>query len=131
MIPNKKPTSMDIREKISVLWIVVLINMAFADICGFVLPGAMDTPIEITQEIMLGCAIVLEISIAMIFLSRVLKHRANRWANTIASTITILFVIGGGSPFLHYYFFATIEIVCMLAIIWISWKWKNPEDSPN
>jgi len=131
----KESTSIDIKEKISTLWIVVMMNMIFADICSFMIPGSLsdimtgNTPFEITQEIMLVFALMLEIPIAMIFLSRVMKPKANRWANVIASVITIVYVIGGGSAYLHYYFFATVEIVCMLAIIWISWKWKNVEPS--
>lgn len=126
-----KTGSMDIRERISALWIVVMINMVFADILSFMMPGSLNdimtgnTPFEITQEIMLVFAIVLEIPIAMIFLSRVLKYRANRWANIIASVITILFVIGGGSAYLHYYFFAAIEVVIMLLIIRYAWKWTD------
>jgi hypothetical protein len=27
----------------------------------------------------------------------------------------------------HYIFFATIEIISLLEIIWYAWKWKNPE----
>ena len=63
----------------------------------------------------------------MIFLSRVLKYKANRWANIIASVITIAFVILGGSANVVYGFFATVEIVCMAVIIWSAWKWTNPE----
>ncbi len=133
MSTNKKTANTDIRERISVLWIVVMINMAFADICSFTLPGALNdiltgnTPFKITQEVMLVFAIVLEIPIAMIFLSRVLKYRANRWANIIASVITIIFVIGGGSAYLHYYFFAAIEVAVMLMIIRYAWKWSDPD----
>jgi general stress protein CsbA len=58
----------------------------------------------------------------MIFLSRVLKYRANRWVNIIASVITIAFVTGMGTTDLHYIFFATIEVVSMLLIIWYAWK---------
>lgn len=135
MNTNKRTVGMDIRERISVLWIVVMINMVFADICSFMLPGNLNdimtgnTPFEITQEIMLVFAIVLEIPIAMIFLSRVLKYRANRWANIIASVITILFVIGGGSAYLHYYFFAAVEVVIMLLIIRHAWKWTDSDFS--
>lgn len=135
MNTNKKTASMDIKEKISILWIVVMINMIFADILSFTLPGSLNdimtgnTPFKITQEIMLVFAILLEIPIAMIFLSRVLKYRANRWANIIASVITILLVIGGGSTTLHYIFFATIEVVIMLLIIRYAWKWTNSECS--
>lgn len=130
---NPKVASMDIKEKISILWIVVMMNMVFADICSFMIPGALkdimtgNTPFPITQEIMLVFAILLEIPIAMIFLSRVLKQGVNRWLNIIASIITIIYIVGGGSAYLHYYFFETVEIACMLTIIWVSWKWKKED----
>jgi len=133
MNTNKKTAGMDIRERISILWIVVMINMVFADILSFMLPENLNdimtgnTPFEITQEIMLIFAIMLEIPIAMIFLSRVLKYRANRRVNIIASVITILFIIGGGSMTLHYIFFATIEVVIMLLIIRSAWKWTESD----
>lgn len=123
----------DMKVKLSTLWIFVMFNMAFADIVGFMNPGALEdimtgnVGIEITQGLLLVFAILLEIPIAMIVLSRVLKYSANRWANIIAGVITILFVIGGGNPSLSYIFFATIEVLCMLLIIWYAWKWPNPE----
>ena len=128
-----KTARMDVKEKNSLLWMVVMLNMIFADICSFMLPGSLkdilsgNTPFMITQQIMLVFAILLEIPIAMVFLSRVLQPKANRWANIIASVITILFVIGGGSAYLHYYFFAAIEVMCMLAIIRYSWKWNTAD----
>ena len=119
---------------LSTLWIVVMINMAFADIFSFTIPGFLEeimtgstASFPITQEIMLVFAIIMEIPIAMIFLSRVLKYRANRWANIIAAAITILWVIGGGSTYPHYIFFATIEVVCMLLIVRYAWKLPKQE----
>jgi hypothetical protein len=114
----------------STLWIFVMFNMAFADIVGFINPGALEeimTGAEITQGFLLVAAILLEIPIAMILLSRVLMYRTNRWANIIAGVITILFVIGGGNTSLSYIFFATIEVLCMLYIIWRAWTWRKPE----
>ena len=58
----------------------------------------------------------------MILLSRILKYRANRGANIIAAVITIAFVIGGGAAVLHYVFFATVEVVCMLLIVGHAWR---------
>jgi hypothetical protein len=46
--------------------------------------------------------------------------------NIIAGAITIVFVVGGGSPILHYIFFATVEVVCLLLIIWYAFKWPKP-----
>ena len=121
---------MNTKVKFSTLWIVVMINVAMADIFGFMadlMAGQTAPEIQVPQVGMLIFAIIMEIPIAMIFLSRVLKYRVNRWANIIASVITIAFVILGGSPKLHYYFFAAVEIVCMLLIIRDAWKWSNPE----
>jgi len=80
---------------------------------------------QITQGILLAFAVLLEIPILMIFLSRVLKQKINRWANIIASIITILFVVGGASFFPYYYFFASVEVVCMLIIIQTAWNWRE------
>ena len=72
---------MDTKVLLSTLWIVVMINMLKADILSLYIPGAVDevaktaasagTPIP---QLMLGGAIMMEISIAMIILSRVLKY---------------------------------------------------------
>lgn len=132
MNTNKQNPGMDVKRKLSTLWIVVMFNMVFADILSFMIPGSLQEimtgyagSVKITQEVMLVFAVLLEIPIAMIILSRVLKHGANRWANIIASVVTIAYVVGGGSAYLHYYFFATIEVVCMLLIVWYSWKWRD------
>ena len=130
MNTTNKTAKMDMKVMFSTLWIVVMINVAMADIFGFMMElmaGNTTTEVQIPQVGMLIFAIIMEIPIAMIFLSRVLKYGVNRWANIIASVITIAFVILGGSVNLVYIFFATIEIVCMSLIIWYAWKWPNPE----
>jgi len=129
MNENKKSVGMAIQERLSVLWIVVMMNMIFADIYSFMFSGAMnDTQVKVTQVLILVFAIINEIPIAMIFLSRILRRNVNRWANIVASIITILFVIAGGSLTLHYVFFAAIEVVTMVFIIKYAWKWKSTED---
>ena len=120
----------DTRVVLSTLWIVVMINMLKADILSLHIPGMLDELAEFAGEtpiaqLMLGGAIMMEISIAMIILSRVLTYRINRWVNIIVSIITIAFVIGGGASYPHYVFIATVEVVCLLLIIWIAGKWSN------
>ncbi len=117
---------------LSTLWVVVMINMLKADILSLYIPGAAeelartagDTPIPL---LMLGGAVMMEISILMILLSRVLKYTVNRWANIIVSLITIAFIVGGGVSYPHYLFIAAVEIVCLLLIVWFAWKWRNPD----
>ena len=66
----------------------------------------------------------------MVLLSRVLKYRANHWANIIAGVIHTVAVFSSmfdGTPALYYMFFGTIEIGCTLFIVWYAWKWPKPE----
>jgi len=130
---TREPTGMEIKGRLSTLWIVVMLNVVFADILTFITPGALSeimtgTPdgIQVSQGLLLVFAVLLEIPIAMIFLSRTLKYTVNRWANIIACVVTIAFVIGGGSAYLHYYFVAVVEVICMLGIAWSAWKWPTP-----
>jgi len=138
MNTNSKTTQLEeMKAKLSTLWIFIMFNMVFADIFSFMYPGFLKQIMagnadgtQITPEFLLIAAMVTEISIAMVFLSRLLKYGVNRWANIIGGVITILWVIGGGSTTLHYIFFASIEVVCSLVIIWLAWKWRNPEVQP-
>lgn len=126
-----KEDKMDLKTKLSTLWIFVMINMAFADIIGFMNPGTLSNiingnlPFEITQELLLVFAVFVEIPIAMIFFSRVLKPKANKIANIFAVVSTSAFIIFGASAVLSYYFFATLEILAMLYIAFLAWKWDE------
>ena len=121
--------------RLSTLWVVVMFNMVYADILTFIKPGALEglwagqAGVQITDGLLLVFAVLLEIPIAMIFVSRILKPEANRWANTAAAVITTLFVVGGGSADLHYLFFAAVEIACMALIVWSVWARRGSERS--
>jgi hypothetical protein len=123
--------------RLSTLWIFIMFNMVYADILSFMYPGFLKEvmtghagEIHITPGFLLGAAVVTEIPIAMIVLSRVLKHGANRWANIVAGVITIAYVIGGGPlNYPHYIFIAAMEVACALLIVWFAWKWRSPDAS--
>lgn len=123
----------DLETKLSTLWIVVMFTMVFADIVGMMMPGVLEAMsagqvgVPVTQGLLLVFAVLLQIPIAMIYWSRVLKPRPNRWANTVAAIVTTAFVVGGGSPYLHYYFFATVEVACMALIVWSVWSQRTSE----
>lgn len=127
--PVKK---IETKTLLSTLWVVVMINMLKADILSLYIPGAAeelartagDTPISL---LMLGGAVMMEISILMILLSRVLRYGVNRWANILVSLITIAFIVVGRASYPHYLFIAAVEIVCLLLIVWFAWRWRNPE----
>ena len=124
----------DTKTLLSTLWIVVMLNMAYADILSLHIPGAFDevtktsvsTGVSIPQ-LMLGGAIMTEIPIIMILLSRVLKHGINRWVNIIVGMLTIAYIWGGMASYPHYIFIASVETLCLLLIIAFAWTWRNAE----
>ena len=86
---------------------------------------------QMTQGLLLLGAIMIEIPIAMVLLSRVLKYRINRWANIIVSVVTTAIILGNLSTDPDNIFVGTIIVVALLLIVWYAWKWPNPELSPN
>jgi Family of unknown function (DUF6326) len=119
---------MNIKTKISLLWIVVMFNMVFADILGFamtLMSGDLTPEMVVPDWGMLIFAIILQIPIFMILLSRILKRSVNRWVNVIAAVITTAFVVLGASFNVVYYFFAGMEILCMALIVFYAWTWPE------
>lgn len=134
---NTNPTftkKLDTKVLLSTLWIVVMINMLKADILSLYIPGTADELAKTAAstgaaipQLMLGGAIMMELAIVMIVLSRLLTYRLNRWANIIMSIITMAFVVGGGVSYPHYIFIATVEVICLLLILWNAWQWRAVE----
>ncbi|MBA4386230.1 MAG: hypothetical protein C0410_15965, partial [Anaerolinea sp.] len=92
----------EMKSRLPFFWIFIMINMAFADIIGLMIPGTLAKivaggPIDgivVTLPLLLIGAFLLEIPTAMILLSRLLKHGINRWFNIVAAIITIIYVVG-------------------------------------
>ena len=130
-IPTKK---IDTKVLLSTLWIVVMINMLKADILSLNIPGAAEEVARTSAsagasipQLMLIGAIMGQLGIAMIVLSRVLKHGINRWANIVVGIVTIAYIWGGMASYPHYIFIATVETLCLLLIIGFAWTWRNVE----
>jgi hypothetical protein len=123
----------NIEEKLSLLWVFVMFNYLYCDVLTLTDPIKQVGP-QLTQGFLLGASILMEIPIAMVLLSRILKYKKNRWANIIAGTIMAIVQILTlfiGIPTIYYVFFSIIEIACVLFIVWTAWKWKNPESVTN
>jgi len=74
---------------------------------------------------MFGFALVHELPIAMIVLSRVLKRKANRILNYIVAGVTALYIVAGGSATPHYIFFALAELICLVFIVIQAKNWPK------
>lgn len=132
---NTEP-KITIPQKLSLLWIFAMFNYLYADVMGLmdseILKGFLKGEVEgmeITESLLFGGAILMETAILMIVLSRLLKYRANRWANIVFGAVHTLAVFSsmfvGEGPSLYYLFFGTIEIACTSYIVWLAWGWKE------
>ena len=132
----REEKKMDMKSKLSTLWIFVALNYLYCDVVSLMDPELLPqylrgnvNGLEFTPWFLLGAGILVEIFIAMVLLSRVLPYRANRWANIAAGTIMTavqsasLFV---GTPAPYYLFFSAIEIATTVLIVWFAWSWHEP-----
>jgi hypothetical protein len=131
----------DLRERLSVLWLVALLNYLYADVVAlFDIVGSGKSFASLPPWALMGSAVLMEIPIVMILACRLLPVGLNRLANIIAGIALTLIngfltfvppLLGWGRPpaFAEYLFFATIETVCTSFIVWQAWTWSavNPE----
>jgi len=116
------------------LWLFVMLNYLYADVLGLldplilrqVLRGSVDG-LALTRPFLLGAAIMMEVPIAMVALSRLLPYRQNRTAQLSAAVFKTLAVGASlcvGSPAIYYVFFAVIEVACTSLIAVLAWRWR-------
>ena len=130
-----RPRTDGMKVRLSTLWVFAAVNYIYCDVLGIMDPENFHdlakgqiAGVDVTQSFLLGSAILLEIPFAMIFLSRLLEYRVNRWANVAAGAIMTVVqfgsvFVGGGSP-AYYIFFSAIEIAATLAIVWFALHWR-------
>lgn len=143
MNTNKKATNVledvkiNVKMKLSALWITLMLFYIYADILGFYTPGVIENVvsgeiggIQITGGFLFVMAIWMAIPSVMVLLSLVLKAKANRLVNIILGIVSIV-VLGAtfftGDVSSRYTFQAIVEGVLIGSIIWLAWKWPKQE----
>ena len=123
----------DRKVLLSSLWLFAMLTYTYGDVVTLMDPIKHGS-IDLTEGFLLGGSIYMMIPITMVLLSRILKYRANRWANIIAGMFMTAFLtltLFVAKPTMYYAFFSAIEIACTLFIVWYAWKWRNPEGQPS
>ncbi len=125
----------NIKLKLSALWIAVMFCYVYGDILGFYIPGLIKEIIAgnmgfmgPTTQIKLFFGIILmAIPSVMIFLSLVLKPMVNRRLNIVFgifySLVIIVTMFMG--PWFYYIFIGSTEIVLTSLITWFAYKWPK------
>jgi hypothetical protein len=129
----------DTKERLSLLWIFALLNYLYADVVAlFDIVGSRTLFDPLPRGALMASAILMEIPIAMIVASRLLPYKSNRLSNIVAGILLTVVngfltfiapLLGWGKPpaFAEYLFFATIETVCTVIIVWQAWTWSAAE----
>ena len=123
--------------KLSALWVSLMLCYIYGDIFSMFVPqrlkGLMDGHMgvgETTPYKLLAAAILMTVPALMVFLSLVLKPKANRILNIIAGAVytivMVLVVLISIDPWwIFYTFLGIVEIIISLLIIWQAWKWPK------
>jgi hypothetical protein len=125
----------NVKIKLSALWVTLMLFYIYADILGFYTPGNIEKimlgeigGIQITEGFLLIMAIWMAIPSVMVFLSLTLKANVNRWVNIIVAVLSIValaatFLVGEFS--MRYTVQAIVEAVMIVLIVWYAWMWPK------
>lgn len=123
------------KSRLSTLWIFATLNYIYCDVLSLMdshllkgyLAGSVNG-MAISQGFLLAAAVLVEIPIAMVLLSRVLNHRANRVTNLIAAAFTTVVQVATlfvGTPAPYYVFFSAFEVAATAAIFVLAWRTRE------
>jgi len=134
---EKEDVKINVKMKLSALWVALMLIYIYADILSNFKPGAIEKmmdgfmgPFPVTQGSLLSASILMIIPAVMVFLSLTLKYKVNRWANTVLGVLFTLVNFSnliGETSWIFYIAFVVVESVLSLLIVWNAWKWTNPE----
>jgi hypothetical protein len=123
-----------VRIKISALWASVMFCYVYGDYFDLYTPGKLQEMLQgkmsigaVTQQMLFGTSVLMAVPSLMVFLSLALAPTISRWLNIAAglfyTLIMSLILAGGGWAF--YMFFAAVEVVLTLLIVWYAWRWPR------
>jgi len=129
-----KTNEINPRVLLSTLWIVILFNMIVRDLHEFLREGyiAQMITLQIPETTMLMYAVIAQIPILMILLSRILKEKSNKWYNTVAAIITSLgFLSTLPTADMDDVFFVIIQNILLLIVLRVAWRLTKQDISKS
>jgi hypothetical protein len=124
----------NVKLKLSALWITIMFLYIYVDIFGFYKPGVIDDILigkvwtfDITQAWALSAMILMTIPSLMVFMSLTLPAKLNRWTNIVVGAVYILVGVGttAGETWAFYVFGHILGIGLLLVIVWTAWSWPS------
>ena len=138
MKKNKRfiDTKIDVKFKISALWVAIMALYIYNDYFSLFKPGVLEDMLAgnmglfpATQLALFSAALLMAIPAVMIYLSLILRARVNRILNIILSIlyfIVMAFSIQG--EWIYYMFMGIVEILLTTTILWYAIKWPRSDE---
>jgi hypothetical protein len=125
------------RILLSVLWVFIILNFFARDIHELIRPGMLTQMMSgtidgvvVTETLMLLGWIMIEIPILMTVLALLLPHGVNRWTNIGVGLLTMVMIVAMNlKPDLDNVFFMGIQLIALIAIVGIAWRWRAPDQT--
>ncbi len=127
----------NVKFKLSALWVTLMFFYVYRDIIGFMEPGHLEQwmageieGVVITGALLMVSVILQAIPSAMVFLSLILSAKINRWANLILGIVYIALLVGFssvGKITTLYLFYAIVEAGALALIVWQAWNWPKQD----
>ena len=120
----------DVRIILSASWIALMLTYLLGDVLriyeGDFKPGKIAGR-PVTQNLLLGIALLMTVPIAMVFLSLTLSYPLNRWANVIAATVFLVFNLIGLPTYSSAYdgLLIIVGVGFNVLTIWYVWQWRG------
>lgn len=119
---------------LSHLWLFSMLNMLFRDVHELTMADTIAeissgrlNGVEVTEGLLLGGALIVELLMLGMLLSRILPPQLSRVMNLVLAPIAILGTIAANPSDPDDYFFAAIEIAAFCAIFVLAWTWRPSE----
>jgi len=120
---------------LTLLWIFIVLNFFAKDIHELGRPGMLEQMMSgtidgvvMTEMLMLFGGIMIEIPMVMTILALLLAHGVNRWVNIGVGLLTMVMIVAMNlQPDLDNVFFMGIQLIALIGILRIAWRWRTPE----
>jgi hypothetical protein len=118
----------DVQIILSALWVALMLTYLLGDVLrifsGDFKAGEIGG-MQISQNLLLGMAVLMVIPILMVFLSLTLNYPVNRWANIILALFFFGFNLIGfpNYPSAYDKFLIIVGLGFNVLTVWYAWNW--------
>ena len=127
------PSPVNVRVKLSGLWVAMLFVFAYVDIFSFFRPdvradiaAGQIAGFTINQTFLLATTIYILVPSLMVFATLVLRPQFTRVTTITLSVVYALTIIAGAIGEWNYYILGSVvEVALLAAIVYYAWTWPR------